>query len=168
MGFILERVGTKSWRHAQGGCSVQSSGACRYRSRQVGTYAGKRTIRAETRCGQEDCVPIGTSYQITFHTVYCRPCPGTLYHQLFHLFLGRHAPTLAPVHVGSIVLKIQYRLVVHSTIRTIVTVLCQRPIGTIAPLVGAPIIIILRLCLAPSEVVAILLGVIGTDVASCP
>ena len=70
-----------------------------------------------------------------------------------------------------IVLGIQLRLVVHKTVvakRTFVAVLRQRFLVAVAPLVGAPVIVVLGLGLAPGELVTIFLGCACAHVARRP
>ena len=61
------------------------------------------------------------------------------------MFPGGHAPVRAPVDVGGIVLKVELGLVAGKA-------------------VGVPAVLVLRLRLAPGEIVAVVLGLRGADV----
>ena len=102
------------------------------------------------------------------HAVPCRPLPSAVLSQFVHLSLGRHLPRPSPVCLGGIVGRFQFVLIVYCAIITLPVVLCQRVPCAIAPLVVVPAIVLLGSGLAPSVVVAVLLGTAGTDVARGP
>ena len=112
-------------------------------------------------CGQEQSFPVGTSEQPTVHAVKRCPYRGTVIKK-FTLLLGRgHAPIVTPVDVCRIVLEIQMGLVIHKAVVakfTVGAVLRQCFVVAVAPLVGAPVVVVLGRRLAPGEVVAIFLG----------
>ena len=160
LGMVTEAHAPSASRVArfEGTCPIKAGG----------TVLGEHIARVKACRRYENRLPVGTRDQMTIHAVSRRPCPFTPINQFFLLYLGRHAPRATQVHIGGIVIKIQIFLVVHCTIRAIGTVLCQRVLATVTPLVGAPIIVVLGFGLAPGEVVAVVLRVVGTDVHCRP
>ena len=76
------------------------------------------------------------------NVVQLRPFPFTLASQLVLLFFARHPPIAAPVHVGGIVLKVEFGLVVREAVVTItapVAILRLLVISAIAPFVVRPV-----------------------------
>ena len=124
------------------------------------------------RSGQEQSVPVWARYQRTVHTVLHRPRPGAFFPQLVLLFFGRHAPHGTPVDIGGIILWVQFGFVIDKAVIAIIAVgavLRHRVIAAVAPLVCAPVgEEVLRHSFAPGEVVAVVLGGVGSQVAGRP
>ena len=121
--------------------------------------------------GKEECVAVGGGEQPTIHAVLLRPGDGCVVDQLLHLCLGGHAPAVAPVGRGSIVLGQEGGQVIGEALVAVAgigAVLGQRSVAAVAVLVGAPVVGVLRCGLAPGEVVAVVLGAVGTHVAGGP
>ena len=108
---------------------------------------------AVARSGQEDAVAVAVArYLVTIHAVLscplCRSVVAVV--QLLHLCHIRHLPVFAPVRSCGIVLR--QKLV----------------LGNSDVIVCSPGVLFLRLCLTPSEVVAVFLWSVRADVACCP
>ena len=135
------------------------------------------------RSGQEETVAVGGGEETSVHAVLGRPRMGRVLVKLLPFLLGGHAPAIAPIVRGRIVLGQQGGQVVGETIIAvagIVAVLSEQghefwPITmtiivdtAIAILVGIPVVCTLWAGLTPSEVVAIVLRVDGTHVTGGP
>lgn len=107
----------------------------------------------------------------TLHTVLDRELSGSIIPQFPPLLLGRDSPSVAPVGCGGIVYKLQGNRVVGKAVIPvlgIVAILDLLVYVTIAVLIGAPIVGSLGFGLAPSEVAAIFLWSVCSNVASGP
>lgn len=126
-------------------------------------------VREVTPDGQEDTVAIPSGEKATIHPVSCSKSIAALCHQ-FHPFINsRSAPALAPIDCGGIVTRLQGLQVVGKAVVSITrrgTIFGQMIQTSVS--VGAPIIIVLNLRFAPSEVVAIIFGNVSTHIAGRP
>ena len=120
------------------------------------------------RCRQEQRVTVRTGNQKAIGAILLQPYPGALGIQFDHLSLSWHAPRRAPVHIGSIIFRIQLGLVVHRAVTSVVAILCQRFFTAVTPIVSAPTVVTLGFGLAPSEVVAVAFRSVGTHVTRRP
>ena len=82
--------------------------------------------------------------------------------------IGRHPPRFTPIHIGGIIFWIKLSFVVNGAVRAVYAVLRQCRFSTVAPLVGFPAIFRFGFSFTPGEVVAVVFGAAGTDVARCP
>ena len=128
-------------------------------------------IGPNARGRQEHGVTVGASEQTTVHAVKRCPARGTILVKFFLLLSCGHAPRRSPVDACRIVLWIQLRLVINKAVVTEGTfgaVLRRCGCAAVAPLVVAPVVVVLGRGLAPGKVVAVFLGRIGTNVTRCP
>ena len=126
----------------------------------VAACGGDIAIALEASGGQEETVAVRGGEESSVHTVLGRPCAGSVVVQLLPFLLGGHTPTTAPVGRGRVVLGQQGgQTIAPCVFGHIITVIV---------LVGAQVAGGLRLGLAPGEVVAVVLGVVGTHVAGGP
>ena len=120
---------------------------------------------------QEETVAVACREETTVHTTLLRPGHGRVVVEFLPFLPCGHAPAAAPVGRGGIILGQQSGQVVGETVVSIVgiaTVLGELRIlirGAVCIQVGAPVIIVLRLRLAPGEIVAVVLRSIGAHIA---
>ena len=136
---------------------------------------GFRTVNARAavkRCRRKkDTVPVGASHFFAVYAVHRCPLPSALGKQFVPLIFSRHPPLATKSHMGGIILQIKHFFIVRESIVSIArfrAILGHCLIRPHAPLVGLPGIIFLRLRLAPSEIIPILLRRRCTNVAGCP
>ena len=121
--------------------------------------------------GQEETVAVTGCEQSAVHAVLGRPCYGRVVVEFLELLLGRHTPATAPVGRSRVILRQEGDQVVGETVIAItgvVAVLGHGVVATHAVLVGAPIVGVLGLGLAPGKVVAVFFGSVCSNVADGP
>ena len=117
---------------------------------------------------QEETVAVRGGEESSVHAVLSRPSNGRVVVKLLPFLLGGHTPVAAPIGCGRVVLGQQGCQVVGETVVAIAgigAVFGQRVGVAHAVLVSAPIVGVLRLSLAPGEVVAVFLRAVGTHIA---
>ena len=91
--------------------------------------------------------------------------------QLDPLVVGRRAPTFTPVDGGGIIARLKGFQVISEAVEAeirLAAILCEQIVVAIAVFIGAPIIGVFRRCFAPSKVITVLIGAVGTHIASRP
>ena len=129
------------------------------------------TVTTVARSGQEETVAVVSREELTVHAVLLRPSDGRVVVELLELFLGGHTPANAPIGCGSIIFWKQGGQAVGEAVVAVVgigAVLGEGVLATVAVLVVAPVVGVLRRGFAPSEVVAVVLGAVGTHIAGGP
>ena len=137
----------------------------------VAACAVEIAIEAVASGGQEETVAIRSGEESSAHAVLGRPSGGRVVVELQPFLHGRHAPVWSPIGRGGVVIGQQGGQVIGEAIVAvvgIVAVLGQRVVATVAVLVSAPVVGVLRRGLAPGEVVAVVLGAVGTHIAGGP
>ena len=137
----------------------------------VAACVEETAIAAVASGGQEETVAVRSGEESSVHAVLRRPSDGRVVVEFLPFFKGGHAPVWSPVGRGRIVLGQEGGQVIGEAlvaVAGVVAVLGQRVFATIAVLVGAPVIGVLRLGLVPGEVVAVVLGSFGTYVTGGP
>ena len=106
------------------------------------------------RSGQEDTIAVRSSELAAVHAVKRRPLTRAVVIQLLEIFIGRHTPIAAPLHMGNVVLgAADVRAEVVASIGS-----------TIAMNVCVPIVSLFLLSLAPSVIATVFLGLRGSHV----
>ncbi len=145
---------------------VQAVGAVRVRRTLRGrpvvaarTGAVEVVIPAVARRRQEDAYTVFLAGELaTLDAVDRRPFVGAVVFQFFDLVTRRHHPRAAPFHVRHVVSS------AGNVAADIMTVF----LTAVAMGIGAPIILRFRLRLAPSVVITVAFGLVGSHVAARP
>ncbi len=126
----------------------------------VASSAVETAIVAVASGGQEETIAVRCGEQPSVHAVLGRPRMRRVVVEFLPFLLGGHTPVRAPVGCGSVVLGQQGGQVVASSVFS--------ESVAVNILVGTPVVGVLRLGLAPGEIVAVVLGAVGTHVAGGP
>ncbi len=128
-------------------------------------------VPTATCSGQEDTITITRCEQATVHTIPCSPSMAAFSQQLDPLVIGRSAPTFTPVGGGGIVARLKGFQVISEAVKAeirLAAILCEQIVVAIAVFISAPIVGVFRRGLAPSKIIAILIGAFSAHIASRP
>ena len=139
-----------------------------YRATPVVTATPLVVERMAACSGEEYRIPIRTGYLIARGAILAGPSPGALVFEFYLFGISGHAPLLAHVHIGGIVLEVEGDLVVDGAIIAITAILGQGITTAMAPFVGAPVVGVLCFSLAPGEVIALGLWTVSANIAVGP
>lgn len=105
-------------------------------------------LRAEAvaRHRKEYTITVGTSDFMTSNTIHPSPLPSTLFNKFPDFIQSRHTPTITPLYVGDIILRIKNGLVINPYVTAVSAILGLTVITTFTPLVSRPRIVRLFFC----------------------
>ena len=128
-------------------------------------------VQTIARSGQEETVAVRGGEEPAVHAVPSHPGDGRVVFQFLPLRPSGHAPVIAPVGCGCVVLGQQSGQVVGEAVVAIIgigAVLGQLIIIAVDILVSTPVVSGFRLGLTPSKIITIAIGGGGTHIAGGP